>query len=71
MRRMFDWDCYGEKSMFSFVPNLNVAETESGYEVAMDLPGMNPETGKMSRRTHVLPQSPAQPFQRRAVVVWL
>ncbi len=26
-----------------FVPRLNVAETESGYEVTVDLPGLKPE----------------------------
>jgi len=44
MRRMFDWDwnCTSEESL-SFAPDLNVAETENGYEVTVDLPGLKPE----------------------------
>jgi HSP20 family protein len=42
MKRMFDWDDSGDAAM-SFSPRLNVAETENGYEVAVDLPGMKPE----------------------------
>ena len=43
MRRVFDPEADGGENGLSFVPNLNVAETESGYEVTLDLPGMKPE----------------------------
>ena len=43
MRHMFDWDTDGGENGLSFAPSLNVAETESGYEVTVDLPGMKPE----------------------------
>ena len=43
MRRMFDWDANGGDTTLAFNPSLNVAETESGYEVTVDLPGMKPE----------------------------
>lgn len=43
IRRMFEGDVGGAGNGLSFVPNLNVAETESGYEVTVDLPAMKPE----------------------------
>ena len=43
MRHMFDWDADGGDATLAFNPSLNVAETESGYEVTVDLPGMKPE----------------------------
>ena len=44
MRRMFDWDANGgTETGLSFAPSLNVAETDSGYEVTVDLPGVKPE----------------------------
>ena len=44
MRHMFDWDRFGgNESSSSFAPNLNVAESETGYEITVDLPGMKME----------------------------
>jgi len=44
MRRMFDWETdAGSEFDLSFAPNLNLAETDSGYEVTVDLPGVKPE----------------------------
>jgi HSP20 family protein len=43
IRQMFDWEVNGGEAGMSFAPNVNVAETESGYEVSADLPGMKPD----------------------------
>jgi HSP20 family protein len=43
MRRMIEGDVDGGENSLSFAPSLNVAETEGGYEVTVDLPGMKPE----------------------------
>lgn len=44
MRNMFDWDFEGNsENVMSFSPTLNVVETEVGYEVSVDLPGVKPE----------------------------
>jgi HSP20 family protein len=42
MRSMLDWDG-NNGDLASFTPSMNVAETESGYEVTLDLPGTKPE----------------------------
>jgi len=39
MEGVLDWD----DTSRAFAPSMNVAETESGYEVTIDLPGMKPE----------------------------
>jgi len=43
MRHMFDGDGGESAGMLTFAPNLNVAETENGYEISVDLPGIKPE----------------------------
>jgi HSP20 family protein len=54
MRRMFDWDEDEGAKTFAFSPRLNVAETESGYEVTVDLPGMKPEEVNVEFRDDAL-----------------
>lgn len=36
-----------EWGLVNFTPSVNVSETESGYEVAVELPGMKPEEVKV------------------------
>ena len=43
MRRLFAWDRDGGEDTLAFAPDLNVAETDGGCEVTVDLPGMKPE----------------------------
>jgi len=40
--RLFRWDDGGE-TVLAFMPRANIAETEAGYEITVDLPGMKPE----------------------------
>ena len=44
-----DWDL-----MEDFSPRTNVAETEEGYEITVELPGMKPEEFNIDLRKHEL-----------------
>ena len=53
MRRMLDWDLEEEDSQ-PFTPDLNIVETDTGFEVSIDLPGVGPDQVKVEYKNKAL-----------------